>query len=861
MTTTTLHDSTRDAAVSCLVDGTSVNLVGSKASGRSQIVANVTELLEAEGWTVHRVAAVAALRSRPLEPLAIAGLVGAPGRGSAVAGAVEAVVAAVADGRTVVVVDDADDLDPVSTGALAAAYAVRRFPVLCVTRPGRRAGAAEDGAPVLADEVRPCVDLPVPPLRYVDVHTLLLELLGSQVDATVVGRVYASSGGLPGLVHAIAATSRRAGHLAERDGVWHADADLWTPQLVRAVTPLLSDLTPPALRSLEELALVGPVEPATARRLVPWEDLEQLEASGRLYLRTMAGEPRLSVYPPLVGEYFRHVSTGVRRLHTLERVSGALEGSDGLDLPQPEGPAGPDDPASPHLPRESGAVLGRLVHEQWTAEVLARRHAWTRAATPRTAASFLAVLLSGPVDRATAWHVLGSTPRTGDDHGLARLTEREAELVAFVDRDPDAAMRLLADAREQVGGWSGLLDAVRARVALASGRQVPDVAENLGSDVPEVAAVTRTVQAARLTTTGRTRQALELLRAFPEERGRDRDVVHGVALVCDGALEEGLEWARRHLDEARAALAPDALLGHGYVVSLALMLRGSWGELREHLGELLAVGQTPVRQQQYQVGNLALAASIAHLDGRPSAAAALVAQARAFGLPPGPFPYMSTVWARTSAALMRGGRDPELAELLWRESRALRDRDCLVSGVLAGIPSLELRPDPARAAELAEAAAGAEGTLVPLLVEHGLALGDGDPEAMHRVAGRLDDAGLLLHSVRLRAAAVRVLRERGDMSAATEALARARRLVARRPDLLAFLAPLAPGVNLTPREREVARLAARGLANAEIADELVLSVRTVENHLASAFRKSGVGTRAQLAELLDDDAPRPARLV
>ena len=45
---------------------------------------------------------------------------------------------------------------------------------------------------------------------------------------------------------------------------------------------------------------------------------------------------------------------------------------------------------------------------------------------------------------------------------------------------------------------------------------------------------------------------------------------------------------------------------------------------------------------------------------------------------------------------------------------------------------------------------------------------------------------------------------------------------------------------LTPREHEVAALAARGLPNAQIAARLVLSTRSVESHLYRAMTKLGV---------------------
>jgi DNA-binding NarL/FixJ family response regulator len=51
---------------------------------------------------------------------------------------------------------------------------------------------------------------------------------------------------------------------------------------------------------------------------------------------------------------------------------------------------------------------------------------------------------------------------------------------------------------------------------------------------------------------------------------------------------------------------------------------------------------------------------------------------------------------------------------------------------------------------------------------------------------------------------------------------------------------------LTRREAEIARLAAQGLRDRDIADELTLSVRTVESHLASAYRKLHIASRREL---------------
>ncbi len=53
---------------------------------------------------------------------------------------------------------------------------------------------------------------------------------------------------------------------------------------------------------------------------------------------------------------------------------------------------------------------------------------------------------------------------------------------------------------------------------------------------------------------------------------------------------------------------------------------------------------------------------------------------------------------------------------------------------------------------------------------------------------------------------------------------------------------------LTPREKEVLGLIARGLTNQQIADDLVISVRTVETHRAHIMDKLGFKNRAELVK-------------
>jgi DNA-binding NarL/FixJ family response regulator len=73
------------------------------------------------------------------------------------------------------------------------------------------------------------------------------------------------------------------------------------------------------------------------------------------------------------------------------------------------------------------------------------------------------------------------------------------------------------------------------------------------------------------------------------------------------------------------------------------------------------------------------------------------------------------------------------------------------------------------------------------------------------------------------------------------------RLLSSFADVPATAPPAQPIDPLTDREEEVLRTVARGRTNAEIADELHISLSTVKTHLASLMAKLGARNRVELA--------------
>jgi len=65
---------------------------------------------------------------------------------------------------------------------------------------------------------------------------------------------------------------------------------------------------------------------------------------------------------------------------------------------------------------------------------------------------------------------------------------------------------------------------------------------------------------------------------------------------------------------------------------------------------------------------------------------------------------------------------------------------------------------------------------------------------------------------------------------------------------------------LTGSERRVAKLAAEGMANKGIAQALFVTVKAVEVHLTSVYRKLGIRSRLQLAEALRP-SPTPSEVI
>jgi DNA-binding NarL/FixJ family response regulator len=164
----------------------------------------------------------------------------------------------------------------------------------------------------------------------------------------------------------------------------------------------------------------------------------------------------------------------------------------------------------------------------------------------------------------------------------------------------------------------------------------------------------------------------------------------------------------------------------------------------------------------------------------------------------------------------------------------------------------------ARAADrLRELAQNIDGPLVRAMAAHAQALARGDAAGLDAVATMFAELGCNLYAAEAAAAASAAHRTAGKKASAVASTSRALAWTDRCGAVATpALAAVDHDDDLTNREREVATLAARGLPDQQIAEQLFVSVRTVHAHLRSAYAKLAISGRKDLAAVLGTEPLR-----
>jgi DNA-binding CsgD family transcriptional regulator len=315
----------------------------------------------------------------------------------------------------------------------------------------------------------------------------------------------------------------------------------------------------------------------------------------------------------------------------------------------------------------------------------------------------------------------------------------------------------------------------------------------------------RLAESRRLVRAGRIRSATSELANASRRDLTDRERLEHAALLLTCRLASGdltaASTSAVQLEDALAGTGPDAVVAHLAHGELAAAV----GDHERALGHFSRAGDLPASDDP------------SLMPWRAGASVALVHQGRRAD---------AAALARELLGLAELGADP------WQLAVALRT----VATVDASADALAALD---RARRFARAA--------------------GDLRLTAQIAADLGGLLLLVPSTGT-AQAVGLLRS-AEEYAVHEALwplhARVARLLERAGERAHPLRGEAADL-LTEGEQRVARLAARGLTNREIAEQLTVTVKGVEWHLSRVYRKLGIASRQELVPLLDVSAQEPA---
>ncbi|MEV6319228.1 AAA family ATPase [Streptomyces sp. NPDC051776] len=794
-----------------------------------------------------------------------------------------------AEGRPVVLgVDEADHLDAVSGALVQHLAATARATPLLAARTD-----ALDRPTVRALRGRSLVrEIVVGGLTREQVGALLDGALGGPVDGLTTDRLHRLTGGNPLFLQHLVATGRSSGALRASSGVWRWHGPLrGYERLTDLVVGAVRSLGPDEARALEWIAHTEPVPLTVLERLAVPDALEELERRSLIILEGEGDRLRVRTSHPLYGEITRSRTPSARRRVVYREFADALADSglaheQRLALVNWRLLAG--DPVADRdiLAAAADAFARRdpRLAERLARTVPAGRALLAEALVVQARADEAEQLLSR-IDRpalralnlfwglrriAEATQVLKEarvprTERTGQ-HGTAPTgrddtahTGRHGTAPTGQDSDgspwPDGE-RSAGEDGERSADRLARAELAVAELALATfghGHTNTDDLPDLPDLPPEtaVACAAAPLRAYLLTFSGRpaavVAQAhsgeLPLTSLWPTMGGAVQ-ASHLHALVLAGRITTALATAQEYYQAAVEQGIGDvaALLTLEWGVCHAWA--GNHSAALPHFREARALidEHTPFPVQAYVFSEYA--AGLAATGDAASGRRVLSEGERR--LPAGSSMHEHLALGRIRLLACSGSIEraaPEAEEL----GRRYLARSRLTNAVEALYYASRIRPSVRTAATLEGLAALCDSPLFPLLARHARAAAEGDASALGEVSSAL--AGLGYHGIAAEASARASAHATGR-----EAAHHAYREAQQRELCQGFRPPWSPqttlALPLTPRQREICELAARGLDNPAIATRLALSARTVANHLQAAYTKIGVRSRSELASAL-----------
>jgi DNA-binding CsgD family transcriptional regulator/energy-coupling factor transporter ATP-binding protein EcfA2 len=852
-----------------ILDGTTefhgIALVGDSGVGKSTLARALARAVESRGRTVRFVLGTQTGCAVPFGAFSRSVTVDAAHEPAAMLAAAHKTLEQEDD--LVVVVDDAQLLDPLSA-TLVHQLAASGTSRLVVT--------IRSGEPV-PDAVAALWKERLLLTRHIDAFTreqtgeLADRVLGGAVEPRLIDELHGRSGGNLLLLRGLLSAGRENGVLVHTEDGWqlrgplHPDRELYDLLEFR-----LRSLAPDELEAVELLATGELLDWEVLRGLCDVEAAARLEQRGLIQLVADGSALVAQLHHPIIGEAALRLAGVVRSRQLNGLLAQALrqhmrEGRRRSRLPDVRGQIRlaqfmMRSDLSPDLDVIIDAAANAMaMSDVGEAEELSRFAFDRGGGLP--AAILLADAMSwqGRGDEVEA--VLGDCDLEGAGEFLtARWGCQRALNLFFGCGQTKHAQQVLASVKDRVDSEAivGLIAAAEGTVACFSGDLPTAIEAGLtlfASDVPPLATVWAAASTCwALALSGRFDEVqrtadLGLRAAMVAQPGVVRFViglaeVTALTAVSDVSAAERV-W-QRYAAMAAGAHEADALV-HA-MLGLVELARGALPAAGAAFHDSMSA-----MSRGFPSGWLMLVAAwSAQVEGRRgnanAAAAALHRSEEAYGPQVAlflPELELARAWERASAGQTSTARiHAERAALIARRS---------------GMYAVEMRAlhttvrfgDRSHAGRLQELAKTLNTSMAETVAAHarGLVVSDGD--LLDAAADRFAEMGVLGLAADAAAQAARAHSRTGNRGKELESSTRTHWLASqcdiRTPAVNAAARPLP----ITDREREVAMLVAGGLSNRQIADQLCVSVRTVDGHLYRTFAKLGIQRRDQLIHLVN----------
>ena len=840
-----------------------VLIVGDAGVGKTRLLNELADDAAAGGWGVEWVKGAVSAESVPMGALARLVPEQLPQTLDPVQflAAMRQALSARHEGQPLLLaVDDAPQLDAASA-SFVAQLAVMEYCLLACT-----ARSDEILAPsietLVKDEIMDRVHLG--PLGDSDIETLIRSHLDGEIDPWTIARVVQLVEGNPLFLRVLLADGVELGSLRVVEGRWVFDEPLGAlAGLQRLVAGRIGRLSDSQRTGLEALAVAEPLELAMADAFFDGESLVDLERRGVVRILTQGRRNVVEFVHPLFGETIG-AETPVTRRRSITReliratvVAGARRREDTLRLAIGHLESGePVDEAT----LLAAAQFANTASDHELAEQIARPVFEANGGFHAGVVLGNAVSRQGRTDEAEDLYIQLGT-RVDNDQHRALLATQQADNRFLRAADPIRATGILEEARSRMTDPASLMMLDSQLILMLAFKPDPATAFNKATelialpDAPDEAVLGMTtvlglvaLWLCKFPTVYRTTEhGMKLVatagHAVPDAAAR----LLVNQLICetyDGRVEEAVHRLREGYQKATTPPIDDNYAVWATHLSTALAIYGRVQDAVDVSCNASALVDR-IDVVGMRGGVAAFHAVVAGQAGdKANVEFALKTLASAPKLmPPTEF------WTPRAQAWQQAltGNIRQANELATKAGEiALDDGIPLVAAWALYDTVLFGQPPQVAVEHLEQIAAGTSAVTINAYAEHAAALIAGDPQAVENVAAGFQSRSELLYAVTAYLQAARLYRDQNNDHAATRPVPQAPPLHPQPPPAASPPAP----PRRTQREAEIATLAAQGLSSRQIADRLYVSVRTVNNHLATIYAKLGVHSRDELAETL-----------